>query len=69
MASFEERTQRNIVYSVLFLFWFVFIICPIWFVLAALEVFYMKCRGFDWDRHKWGYVNRKTGERIGDQGL
>jgi hypothetical protein len=64
MGKLGERIQGNVVYSFLFLVFFVFIIYPSWFVVAALEVVYMKCRGFDWDPHEWGYINWKTGERV-----
>ena len=69
VVRLEERILGNPVLKVLFLFVFFFLILPIWMIAAAGEVVYMKCKGYDWDRHYWGYVNRKTGERIGDQGL
>ena len=69
MVNFEEMIYGNPVLEVLFLFAFFFLILPIWMIAAAGEEVYMKCKCYDWDRHYWGYVNRKTGDRIGDQGL
>ena len=69
LVRFEERILGNPVLEVLFLFVFFFLILPIWMIAAAGEVVYMKCKGYDWDRIHWGYVNLKTGERIGDQGF
>ncbi|MHA2052706.1 MAG: hypothetical protein ACW99F_03815 [Candidatus Hodarchaeales archaeon] len=58
-----EYWERHPFLAWIVLPWFFVIVIGGWMILAAAEQCYMALKGYRWDRHDWGYIHRKTGER------